>query len=104
MENILIYLLIILCIGLIIALAVYMKRYNEERENAENTLLERQRQSTLDECERLFQKISDLEILNQQLEKKLTRKGTKWKKRSENPDIIPGYDPLKEIDKMTATK
>ena len=95
MENILIYLLIILCIGLIIALAVYIKRYNKERE------LNMKQYQEICKLEniviRLNGRISELE-------KKLTRKGIKWKKRSEKPDIIPGYDPLKEIDKMTAIK
>lgn len=95
MENILIYLLIILCIELIIALAVYMKRYNKERE------LNMKQYQEICKLEniviRLNGRISELE-------KKLTCKGTKWKKRSEKPDIIPGYDPLKEIDKMTDTK
>ena len=95
MENILIYLLIILCIGLIIALAVYIKRYNEEYE------------LYIEEVKnRIDLEINEIRLnyrINE-LEKKLTRKGTKWKKRSEKPDIIPGYDPLKEINNLTIKK
>ena len=95
MENILIYLLIILCIGLIIALAVYMKRYNEEYE------------LYIEEVKNRINLEINVIRLNYriyELEKKLPRKGTKLGKKSEKPDIIPGYDPLKEIDKMTDTK
>ena len=102
MENILIYLLIILCIGLIIALAVYMKRYNEERDSHHELA-----NIYFDESKkRLDLEINEMKLNDRisELEKKLTRKGIKWKKRSEKPDIIPGYDPLKEIYKMTDTK
>ena len=69
MENILIYLLIILCIGLIIALAGYMKMYNEENELY---IEEVKKRVNLEINEiRLNGRISELE-------KKLTCKGTKW--------------------------
>lgn len=88
MENILFYLLTILCIGLIIALAVYIKRYNKERE------LNMKQYQEICKLEniviRLNGRISELE-------KKITRKGTKWKKRSENPEIITVYDYYKAM-------